>query len=83
MLYNDKTMKSMNEMNNDFIADVSKSIPKRHNHDHFWIENGILYESYSTIRGMRYMEVMRVHGMSDEEKCNDACLVYIAKEYCL
>ena len=75
-------MKRMSETNNDFIADASNCIRKRHNHDHFWIEGGILYESYSTIRGMRYMEVMEVHGMPDEEKCNNACITYIAKEYC-
>lgn len=72
----------MNEVNNDSLHSVSNCIPKRHNHDHFWIEDGILYESYNTIRGMRYMEVMEVHGMPDEEKCNDNCLTYIAKEYC-
>lgn len=27
---------------------------KDKNHSHFWIENGVLYESYNTIRGLRY-----------------------------
>lgn len=33
-------------------------IRKSHNHDHFWTENNIVYESYKTLRGMRYMEIV-------------------------
>ena len=57
------------------------NIIKRHNHNHFWIENGILYESYNTIRGLRFIEVMEVIGMPDESKCTESCITYIAKEY--
>jgi len=64
------------------LFNVSDFLPKRHNHDHFWIEDGVLYESYKTIRGMRYNQTMEVSGMPNEEKCSDACLKYIAKEYC-
>ena len=56
-------------------------IPKRQNHDHFWILDGFLYESYTTIRGVRYIETKEVDGMPDEDKCSEACLNYIAKEY--
>ena len=31
---------------------------KSHNHDHFWTENNVVYESYNTLRGMRFREVM-------------------------
>lgn len=61
---------------------VTCSIPKRHNHDHFWIEEGILYESYNTIRGMRFMSVMEVGDIADTERVDDYTLEVIAKEYC-
>lgn len=57
-------------------------IYKQHNHSHFWIENEILYESYETTRGIRYMKLFDVPGMPDEEKCSEACMKYIDKEYC-
>lgn len=56
-------------------------IQKKHNHDHFWIEDGVLYESYNTIRGLRYMEILKVPNMPDEEKVSEECLKYIEKEY--
>jgi len=56
-------------------------IHKRHNHSHFWIEDEILYESYNTIRGLRFMEIKEVPGMPNEEKCSEECLKYIVKEY--
>lgn len=30
---------------------------KSHNHSHFWTENKIVYESYNTIRGLRFMQI--------------------------
>ena len=39
---------------------VENRIVKSSNHDHFWTECGILYESYNTIRGMRYREICYV-----------------------
>ena len=76
-----KTPKEQVEENGS-LPFVNASIPKRADHDHFWIEDGVLYESYSTIRGMRYLKVMEVHGMPDEYYCSKDCLNYIAKEYC-
>lgn len=63
------------------IQNVSNFVPKRHNHDHFWIEEGILYESYNTLRGMRYNEIKEVPGMQDIEKCDDSCISNIAEQY--
>lgn len=60
---------------------VSCSIPKRHNHSHFWIEDGILYESYNTIRGMRFMSMMEVGDITDTDKVDGYLEQYIAKEY--
>lgn len=47
-------------------------IPKDRRHHHFWIEDGILYETYWTIRGNRYRELYKVNypdreTVSDEE----------------
>lgn len=55
---------------------------KHPNHDHYWIEDGVLYESYRTIRGLRYMSKIPVQGMPDIDKCDDKCILYIKKEYC-
>lgn len=63
------------------VAKDGKSFPKRHNHDHFWIKSEMLYESYQTLRGLRYCEVMPVPGMPDVDKCSQDCLTYILKEY--
>lgn len=56
-------------------------INKLRNHHHFWIEDEMLYETYKTIRGLRYMEKMAVPGMPNEQHCSEACMIYIAKEY--
>lgn len=36
------------------------SLKKSHNHDHFWIEDGFLYESCNTIRGLRYFKICEI-----------------------
>jgi len=51
------------------------------NHDHFWIENETLYETYSTIKGLRYLELFKVKGMPYCERCTEAMINYIEKEY--
>jgi hypothetical protein len=61
--------------------DQITEIPKRYKHSHFWIENEILYESYQTVRGLRFMERKEVPGMPDEDNCSEECLNYIVKEY--
>ena len=35
-------------------------LEKCHNHSHFWVSDNVLYESYSTIRGMRFREKCNV-----------------------
>ena len=54
---------------------------KKHNHDHYWIDNGWLFESYKTIRGIRFTNILQVQGMNDMDRCNEACINYIEKEY--
>jgi len=56
-------------------------ITKQHNHDHFWIEDGQLYESYRTIRGLRYHHVAEVLGMPDTERCTESQLKEIQSKY--
>lgn len=56
-------------------------ITKSHNHNHFWIKNGHLYESYNTLRGLRYRFLIYVKGMPNEENCTEECIDYINKEY--
>jgi len=63
------------------LPHVNGSIPKRHNHDHFWVEDGVLFESYNTIRGMRYDAIKNVPVMPDLDICGCAAISYIAKEY--
>jgi len=57
------------------------TIFKSHNHHHYWIENNHLFESYMTLRGMRYRELMEVKRMDDCDNCSDAMIKYIEKEF--
>jgi len=50
-------------------------------HDHYWIENGQLYESYNTIRGLRWRHIGPVPGMEDCDRCTEAMIIFIEKEY--
>lgn len=54
---------------------------KDERHSHFWIENGELYESYNTIRGLRYRWRLTVAGLPDTDKCSDSMLIYIESEF--
>ena len=58
-----------------------KKLTKQLNHSHFWIENGILHETYRTIRGLRYVEICEVPGLPDTENCPEDMLLYISKEF--
>ena len=58
-----------------------RTLTKDRRHDHFWIENGVLFESYHTIRGLRYREVMSVPGLKDTERCSAALIEYIEEKY--
>jgi len=60
---------------------VSSALSTDPKHSHFWIENGELYESYHTIRGMRYRHRFSVAGLPDTNQCSEAMMLYISKEY--
>ena len=49
------------DANNVLVAGLTKD----KNHDHYWIEDDVLYESYRTIRGLRYRPVLEVFGMDN------------------
>ena len=46
-------------------------IYKDERHHHYWIEDGILYETYHTLRGRRYRELAKVD-YPDREYVSDA-----------
>lgn len=50
---------------------MKKLIVKSHNHDHFWVQDGILFESYNTIRGLRFMSVMTLPFPDTERLTNE------------
>lgn len=57
-----------------------KNIHKDRRHDHYWIENGVLYESYRTIRWLRWRGLCNVRGMPDMDRCSEACIINIEKK---
>lgn len=50
-------------------------------HSHFWIEDGVLFESYNTIRGLRYRYRMAVPLMMDSHELSDADIFYIETHF--
>jgi len=58
-----------------------KTLHRHNNHDHYWVNDGWLYETYNTIRGKRFMQIMDVNGIPDTEKCTDECITHIEKEF--
>lgn len=54
---------------------------KDENHDHFWIEDGVLYESYNTLRGMRYRYRMSVPLMPDSDQLTCDDIFYIETHF--
>lgn len=56
-------------------------LTKSKNHDHFFIDDGVLYESYNTIRGLRYMAVLNVAGMTDKDKLNEEDIKIINESF--
>jgi hypothetical protein len=59
----------------------TSAIFKDDKHDHYWIEDEILFESYWTIRGLRYRSLLEVKGMKDNENCSEEVISEIAKKY--
>jgi hypothetical protein len=52
-------------------------------HDHFWIEDGELYESYRTLRGLRWRHRLSVPETSDSERCSEDEIAKIEASFLL
>jgi len=86
-----KTIDALNELSKlaynhetkqcDIQCVVESAISKDLKHSHFWIEDQELYESYNTIRGLRFRHRFSVAGLVDTDKCSEAMILYISKEY--
>ena len=55
------------------------NIIKDRNHDHFWIEDEKLFESYNTIRGMRYRYIADAVGFENCDNCTEKTIQEISK----
>jgi hypothetical protein len=63
------------------MATDKKKLPKHPRHHHYWIDDNILYETYTTIRGPRYMSVLEVNGMDDCDICDKDMIKHIETKY--
>jgi hypothetical protein len=59
---------------------MTTKLNKCRNHDHFWIQDHVLYESYNTLRGMRYRAIMAV-ASEDNDRLSDEDIKYIEDNY--
>jgi hypothetical protein len=50
-------------------------------HDHFWIDNGELFESYRTLRGLRWRHRLSVPGMPDMDRLTDGVIQVVEDRY--
>lgn len=64
-----------------WYARYSSQLLRLVGHHHFWIKDGILYETYCVDDGYQFLYRFPVPGMPDKEHCSEACLTYIEKEY--
>jgi hypothetical protein len=60
----------------------TRKLSKRRNHDHFWIKDGTLFESYQTLRGLRFQEIMPIP-MADNDRLTEDDLIIIEQEFLL
>ncbi|RUT68671.1 hypothetical protein D0817_20130 [Flavobacterium cupreum] len=57
-------------------------LTRSQNHSHFWTENKIVYESYNTIRGLRFREVAILWFFyPDHQKLTQPMLNYLNKRF--
>lgn len=59
---------------------IPKRIVRHLHHNHFWISDGVLYESYNTIRGLRYCAIMNV-SLADNDDVSDEIIKQIKEKY--
>jgi hypothetical protein len=63
------------------LEKVSNKLWRDDNHDHFWIDGEVLYESYNTIRGIRSRFRLEVPGMENNNHCSEQTLAEICEKY--
>ena len=57
-------------------------LTKSPNHDHFWTENKIVYESYITIRGLRFRQIAVLDFFyPDHEILTEPMINYLNKRF--
>ena len=76
---NNSNTKPLSACSKPLLAPVLISRDK--SHSHFWIEDGELFESYHTIRGLRYRNMFSVKGLPDTDKCQPDMIKYIEVEF--
>lgn len=54
---------------------------KDYNHSHYWVEDGHLFESYNTLRGLRYRCILYCPGIEDCDNCSEDMVKYIFSEF--
>ena len=53
-------------------------IKKSNNHDHFWTDKNIVYESYKTIRGLRFRRITILDfNYPNHEKLTDSMVLFL------
>jgi len=53
-------------------------ITKSHNHNHFWTEDNVVYESYKTIRGLRWRAIVELDfKYPDHEKLSESMVTFL------
>jgi len=62
-------------------ADAVPTLRRDRKHDHFWIDDGELYESYRTIRGLRYRHHLSVPGLPDMDAVPEAVIKEIEARF--
>lgn len=61
---------------------MGKTLTRDERHDHYWVMDGILMESYWTIRGMRSRHIMAVApGTPDMDQVESEVLKLFEQEY--
>jgi hypothetical protein len=52
---------------------------KDRDHSHYWVQDGVLCESYHTIRGLRYRQLLEVPGAPDSDRLttNEVMQLYV------
>lgn len=62
-------------------AQTTTILSRHENHDHFWIEDGVLFETYNSELGQTFRYRMAVPLMGDNDRLSDADIFYIETHF--